>query len=71
MVSPVLQQLLAGATYGIGFGAALVIRRNSSTAGSFERQDNQIQYTTSISGITVNANYGHTTSDASETLGQA
>ena len=59
-----------GATYDIGFGTALVNGATLPAAGSFERQDNQIQYTTSISGITVNANYGHNTSDASETLGK-
>ena len=60
----------AGSTYFIGTGSALIYGATAPTGGSFERQDNQIQYTTSISGITVNANYGHNTSDASETLGK-
>jgi len=60
-----------GATYDIGFGTALVNGATAPSGGSFERNDNQIQYTTSISGITVNANYGHSTTDASEMLGTA
>ena len=62
----------AGSTYGIGSGAALVFGAAAAPAGgSFERNDNQLQYTTSISGITVNANYGSTSTDASELLGKA
>ena len=59
----------AGSTYGIGSGSALVYGATAPAGGSFERNDNQLQYTTSISGITVNANYGSTATDASDTLG--
>jgi hypothetical protein len=56
------------ATYSGYYGAATTAL---TAAGSFERNDNQIQYTTSINGVTVNANYGSTSTDASEYLGTA
>jgi predicted porin len=41
-------------------------------AGSFERNSNNVQYTSpSFSGVTLNVNYGTSTTDASATLGKA
>ncbi|MDB9778510.1 porin [Burkholderiaceae bacterium] len=57
---------MAGATYGGFYGA---VTTATTDAGSYERNDNQIQYTTSIAGITVNANYGSNKQDVSTTIG--
>ena len=59
---------MAGATYGAYYGS---VTTATTDAGSYERNDNQIQYTTSIAGITVNANYGSTKTDESTTIGAA
>jgi len=58
---------MAGSTFGKYYGAATTA--DLTDVGSFERNDNQIQYTTSIAGITVNANYGSNKEDVSTTVG--
>ena len=63
-----------GSIYGAGSGAnaANAVLGVAATAGSFERNDNQLQYSSpSFNGLTFNVNYGSTSTDASATLGEA
>ena len=64
-----------GSTYSFGSGSAaadLSVNGVVTTAGSFERNENQLQYTSpSFNGLTVNVNYGTTSTDASATVGEA
>jgi len=61
----------AGSIYGVGSGSATIFGATSQVAGSFERNDNQLQYTSpTFDGLTFTVNYGSTSTDESSTLGQ-
>jgi len=64
-----------GSIYGAGSGngtTANAVLGVVATAGSFERNNNQLQYSSpSFNGLTFNVNYGSTSTDASATLGEA
>jgi predicted porin len=58
-----------GLTYGQWFGAATTAL---NAAGSYERNNNQLQYTSpSINGLTFNVNYGTTSDDSTLLNGKA
>jgi predicted porin len=57
-----------GSMYQVG---STGVQTGAITAGSFERNDTNVQYTSpSFSGVTLNANYGTSTTDTSVTLGK-
>jgi predicted porin len=57
-----------GSIYQVGSSGTQI---GAITAGSFERNNNNVQYTSpSFSGVTLNVNYGTSTTDASATLGK-
>ena len=64
-----------GSIYGAGSGnssTANAVLGVAATAGSFERNNNQLQYSSpSFNGLTFNVNYGSTSTDASATVGEA
>lgn len=58
-----------GSIYQVGSTGAFT---GGVSAGSFERTDNNVQYTSpSFSGVTLNVNYGTNSTDESSTLGKA
>jgi predicted porin len=60
-----------GSVYDIGNAGSLSTTGVLNTAGSFERNSNQLQYSSpSFNGLTFNVNYGSTSIDASATLGE-
>jgi predicted porin len=61
-----------GSIYSIGQTKAVAEARLGTTTTSFERNDNNIQYTSpTVSGLTLNANYSTTSSDSSILAGEA
>ena len=61
-----------GSFYSLGTGGAGNVNSAASVGGSFERNGNQIQYTTpNIAGLTVNASVGKNSVDDSATTGKA
>ncbi|MFM1880172.1 MAG: hypothetical protein RLZZ344_406 [Pseudomonadota bacterium] len=58
-----------GSTYSIGTGSGMIA---AAPGGSFERNSNQIQYTTpSMSGLTANVSIAQNSNDATATAGKA
>jgi predicted porin len=61
-----------GSAYAIGQAKAVAVARIATTTIDFERNDNNIQYTSpSFNGLTLNVNYGSKTSDVAANLGEA
>jgi predicted porin len=60
-----------GSIYSIGQTKAASAARLGTTTVSLERNDNNVQYTSpTVSGLTLNVNYGSSTSDASLLAGE-
>jgi predicted porin len=61
-----------GSIYHVNAASPTSVRFGTFSAGNMERNDNQVQYTSpSISGLTINANYGTSSSDTDATAGKA
>ena len=61
-----------GSIYSIGQTKAVDAARLGTTTTSFERNDNNVQYTSpTVNGLTLNVNYSTTSSDSSILAGEA